>query len=145
MRSTIAKTLGLHFIIVLFALGLAYLIDIAVLALEDHASSTFQFLPRILVGLLVPLLTSFLMLYLAWYLFRSDSFRQPSSLVYLILGAIGIVIFTSNFVPFPIWLRSTVIGKIQSTSSRVGFDSIFYWVSCYLLVLGVIGKIRARK
>jgi hypothetical protein len=145
MNSRATRSTGVTALVVLLSLVVAYGIDIAGLALQRYSSSTFHVLPSVAFRLALPSVTSLLLLALAWFLFRFSPSPHPTAFFYLGFGLLGVISFGSNFIPFPVALRSTIIGHFRAMFGQFGFDSTFFWVSSYLLVLGIVGAVLRRR
>jgi hypothetical protein len=142
MSTKVASSYVVHLLVVLVSIVFAYIIDRTALVLQDYASSTFNFIYIIIFRLVVPIFAALLMLALAWYLFRFVVSSRKTAFLYMCFGLLGVISFASNFVSLPMFLRETFIGQFRASVSQIGFGSIYYWLSCYLLVLGIVSLVR---
>ena len=145
MSAKIASSNFVHLLVVLVSIVVAYFIDKAVLVLQDYASSTFHFTYIIIFRLVVPIFAALLMLALVWYLFRFVVSPRKTAFIYVCFGLLGVISFASNFVSLPMFLRDTFISQFRASVSQLGFGSLYYWLSCYLLVLGIVGLVRKKE
>ena len=144
MRAKIASSYIIHLLVVLVSIVVAYFIDRAALVLQDYASSTFHFINIIIFRLVVPIFASLLMLALTWYLFQFVVQPRKTAFLFVCFGLLSVLSFVSNFVSLPIFLRDTFIGQFRSSLIPLGFGSIYYWISCYILVLGIVCLVRKK-
>ncbi len=142
MSAKVSSSYVVHLLVVLVSIIFAYFIDRTALVLQDYASSTFHFIYIIVFRLVVPIFAALLMLALAWYLFRFVVSPLKTAFLYVCFGLLGVISFASNFVSLPMFLRDTIIGQFRASLSQIGFGSIYYWLSCYLLVLGIVSLVR---
>ena len=142
MGTKVANSYVVHLLVVLVSIVFVYFFDRTALVVQDYASSTFHFIPIIVFRLVVPIFTSLLMLALAWYLFRFVVSPRKTAFLYVCFGFLGVISFASNFVSLPMFLRDTFISQFRASLGQSGFGSTYYWLSCYLLVLGIVSLVR---
>jgi len=145
MISGVSKSSSITVLVLLLSLLIAYSMDLAKMALRDYASSSFHILPYFIFRFTLPSVMALMFLALMWFLLRSSPNPNIKAFFYLAFGLLGIISFGSQFAPFPIILRSTLIGQFRSMLVKFGFDSVFFWISSCILVLGIIGVVLRKK
>jgi hypothetical protein len=145
MISRVSKSSSITVLVMLLSLLIAYSMDLAKMALRDYASSSFHILPYFIFRFTLPFVMVLMFLALMGFLLRSSPNPNIKAFLYLAFGLLGIISFGSQFAPFPSILRSTFIGQFWSMLGKFGFDSIFFWISSYILVLGIIGVVFRKK
>ena len=145
MKAKGARSYLIHILVIISSLVLAYFIDTVELILEDYGSSTLQYYPSIIFRLVLPIIASFLMLSLTWYIFGYLESPRKAGYFYLFFGFVGVLSLASNFISLPLFLSETFVGQVRAKVGQFGFGSVFYWLSSFLIVLGIIGAVRKAE
>lgn len=119
------------------AYTLAFTLDRSLQQLRDYAGTTFNFRPAIFIWLIIPPLVIAGILALAWLALRILPPGRFAASAFLISGLFVLGEFLSIFVSFPVWLRSTIIGKFRYALMDFGAQSSIYYLASGCIVIGI--------
>jgi hypothetical protein len=116
---------------------IAYSIDTALKHLREYAGTTFNFRPAILLSLVVPVVVIsgiFALARLAWRLLPLNRF---TAFCFIISGLFVVGEFLSIFVGFPLWLRTTILGRFRYALMDFGVQSSIYYLASGCIIIGI--------
>ncbi len=123
---------------------IAYAADAIHHQLVQDASTTFNVRSASLFVAVTPLIMAATMLALAWLILVRLPPSRPSAAIFLIAGIFVAAEYLSFLVPFPLWLRETVIGRFRYEITNVGGHSNLYSLAAFWIVAGIAGSSRGR-
>ncbi len=122
----------------LFAIGL----DAIFRLLRAEAQSTFHVLPGYLFQAATPVLMAAVILALTWLLFVKLEPSRLSAAVFLAAGLIVLALYFSQFFPFPLPFRKTIIGQIRFLVLDLGTRSNLFHLASFWTVAGLAALLR---
>jgi len=125
------------------AYGLAYTLDASFQRLREYAGTTFQSRPAILISILIPPVVVAGILALAWLALRFLPRSRFAAITFLICGLFVVGEYLSLFGPFPMWLRSTIIGQFRFAMMDFGVQSSTYYLGSACVVIGIAALKRS--
>jgi hypothetical protein len=137
---------GLIAIVSLFvAYGLAFAVDSSIHQLRMSAAETFNFKPLIILSAIVPLGVVIGILALAWLVLRHLSPSRFVAGALIISGLTVVGEFLSIFASFPLWLRTTIIGRFRYSLMNFGTQSSLYYLAYGCIMIGFVALWKYRE
>lgn len=134
LRSPVLVTIVSLFV----AYGLAFAFDRAINQLHKSAGETFNFKPGIILSAIVPLGVVIGILALAWLALTHFSPSRFVAGTFIISGLFVVGEFLSIFASFPVWLRTTFIGRFRYSLMDFGAQSSVYYLASGCIIIGII-------
>lgn len=116
---------------------LAYVLDKSLHQLRVYAGATFQFTSAIILSSLIPLVLVAGILALAWLALRFLPPNRFAAFAFLLSGLFVMGEYLSIFVAFPIWLRTTIIGRFRFALMDFGAQSSIYYLACGCILISI--------
>ena len=117
---------------------LAYAIDASLLQLWKDAKITFNFRPMILLSSITPVVVVIGILALTWLALHHLPQSRFTAIAFIISGLFVVGEYLSYFISFPLWLRTTIIGRFQYALMNFGAQSSIYYLASACIVIGIV-------